>query len=822
MIRTAVMAAGFAVAAMMSAAVPARAATAVVGDAGFKSLVTAAKSAMQIDPRLAAARAQAADRYAGHVADPAQRALMHATSQWLQGEALLRLNDIDAATPLIRSGLATTHRLQPGGQLEGDLLLSAGGIATETADVGAALSDYQAAHDIFQRIGETRSRARTLIQIASLYASGNDQTNALKYFGQALDAFHAEPGLSVAILNGRGNALKELGRYREAEQQFDDALAIARKLQSPLLTATVLCNVAKSRLLTGRLADAQRVIAEGLRLTAAGEAADFRPMVLAIAAQAAFQAHDMTRAAALIDARFAGADLGATLLVDRDAHETAYTIYRAIGRTDLALPHLAALKRIDDEATKLARSTNAALMAARFDFANQELKIAKLRQDELRRNIAYERASAQTQRYMFLGASVATMIVIALLIFALFTSRKSREIVQAANADLAVTNDALGKALAAKTEFLATTSHEIRTPLNGILGMTQVMLADPKLPAVTRDRINVVHGAGVTMRALVDDILDVAKMETGNLTIEAAPFDLKATIADSTRLWDDQASAKGLAFVRALDDCPTMIAGDSARLRQIVFNLVSNAIKFTAAGSVTLAIRARGDDRYQIRVADTGIGIAPEKFEEIFESFRQADSGTTRQFGGTGLGLSICRNLARAMGGEVTVESVAGAGTTFIVDLPLVRCAPIEAAADDVVQPGSGVLVVDRNPITRAMLRTLLMPRAGRIALAASAEEAVASLADAPVARVVIDDATLRAGEDVHRDLRRIVAAAAAIDATVAVLWPAAAIADRADLLAIGVTQVIAKPISGAALIEALFCEPRDRLVDPPLVTQAA
>ena len=792
----------------------------VIGDERFQSLIAAAKSDMQTNPRGAADRAEKARQYAERVADAQQRTLMQATARWLRGEALLRLNDVDQASPLIKAALAAVSAAQPGEQLNADLLLSMGGVATERADVAAALSAYQAAHDIFQKIGETRGRARALIQIASLYASANDQQNALKYFGQALDVYRGDPGLSVAVLNGRGNALKELGRHREAGEQFNEALILARQMKSPLLQVLVLSNIAEGGLAARRLDVASSAIKQAMAVRDP-DVAGLRMKLVALSAQLAFERKDYARAETLIHDCFADQDLEKTTLIDREAHRAAYQIYAAVGRSDLALPHLAALKRIDDDATKLARSTNAALMGARFDFANQELKIAKLRQDELQRNVAFERASAQSQRYMFLGAAIATMIVIAMLIFALFTSRRSRATVQAANADLAVTNDALGKALAAKTEFLATTSHEIRTPLNGILGMTQVMLADATLPAPTRDRISVVHGAGVTMRALVDDILDVAKMETGNLTIEAEPFDLCATVAESTRLWDDQAAAKGLAFVRRLDDCPRMIEGDSARLRQIVFNLLSNALKFTAAGEVSLTIAPHCADRYRIMVADSGIGIPAEKCEEIFESFRQADAGTTRQFGGTGLGLSICRNLARAMGGDVTVESVAGVGTTFIVDLPLVHAV---AATGKVAseEDSPGVLIVDRNPITRAMLKTLLMPRGGKIELAGTAEEALATLGRTTIAQVLVDDGAVRSGGDHLADLRRISEAAAVQGATVSLLWPVTAASERNQLLAAGVAQVIAKPIKGAALVQAMFCTTPDPLVDVLLVPQAA
>ena len=621
----------------------------------------------------------------------------------------------------------------------------------------------------------------------------------------------------LSIHNNSGSEWQDLGRFREAEAQLGKALVLARRMKSTVLAATVLGNIARLRLKADDIPGAATAVTEAMRLTPQGEAR--RPQLLAIAAQIALQRHDYGRARALIAESFLGVDPTTTTLASREAHQTAYETYRVLGQTDQALIHLAALKRLDDKATTLATSTSTALMAARFDFANQELRITKLKYDEGQRAVAYERASAQTQRYMFLGGAFATAIVIGLLVFALVTSRRSRLRVDAANDDLAQTNAALGKALAAKTEFLATTSHEIRTPLNGILGMTQVMLADARVTGDTRDRLGVVHGAGITMRALVDDILDVAKMETGNLTIEQAPFDLAASIRDAARLWEDQAQAKGIAFSHDLDRCPHMIEGDAARVRQIVFNLLSNALKFTPAGSIALMVEREGGDRYRIAVTDTGIGIPADKTAEIFESFRQADAGTTRQFGGTGLGLAICRTLARAMGGDISVESVVGRGSMFVASLPLVdAAAPV--ACETAGQGGPGILIVDRNPISRAMLRALLAPHAGTVAFAASADEATTCLPAMTVAQLLIDDATIRAGADPMASLAAVAVAARGQRVRTALLWPVTAAAERAELMATGIDLVIAKPVSGAALVDELFGS--SKLTIEPLVSRAA
>ncbi len=790
----------------------------VVKDAHFDSLVADVKAAMLVDPKKAIGQAITARDYAEKARDPRQRALMVATASWLLGEAYTRIQDNVRARPLIESALSQARRIAPGGRLEADALLSRGSIRAATGDVGGAMSDLHAAHDLFQKLGDARSRARAFTLIATLYFDANDRVNALRYFGQALDVYRADPGLAVAIHNGRGITFTDMKRLDEASAEFDQALKIARGMNSPMLTATVLNNAARVWLVKGDLRVADRAIAESEALSRSVGSSALHSRQLALSAQSAYQRGDYKRAAGLTEQAFAGKDLTKTTLTDREAHKTAFDTYRALGRDDLALAHLTALKRLDDEATELARSNGAALMAARFDFANQEVRIANLKADDLQKSVAFERARARTQRIALLSGVGVTLLIIAMLAFGVVSLRRSRNKVRAANTDLAETNAALSKALAAKTEFLATTSHEIRTPLNGILGMTQVMLADGKLDAATRDRVGVVHGAGVTMRALVDDILDVAKMETGNLTIDAMPFDFFRTIGDATRMWQDQASAKGVRFVVDLDDAPGRIVGDPSRLRQIVFNLLSNALKFTAEGTITLTAARHGAERYRIAVADTGIGIAPDKQEEIFESFKQADAGTTRQFGGTGLGLSICRNLSRAMGGDVTVTSEAGKGSVFTLDLPLV-VAEVDTPKNPAEGMVPGTLIVDRNPITRAMFKALLEPRAGPVTVAAGFAEAIEIVGHSPVARVLVDDVTACAGGDHLAALADLSAACG--DTTIALLWRQADAEEHAELRANGVDIILTRPISKDALVAAICDEPtteHSRIV----VTQAA
>lgn len=775
------------------------------GERAFAATIDTIKAEMLQDPVRAVRSASAALAVADRADDPARRATMRATALWLLGEAWSRQGAPRRALPLLRRAAQEITARAPRGHLAADIRLSEGGVLIETGRIAEALQTLQQAHDLFRDLGDQRSRAKALIVIALLYDSARDHAAALRYYGQAIEASSSDPGLSVAIYNGRGMSLIDSGRIAEAETQFARALAIARGMRSVPMEASILWNLAHAQLLLGRLDQAERGVASGMALTRNADAAGFRPLYVALAAETAFRRGDLQRARALIGERFAGVDLTKTIRNDREAHDTAYRIYRATGDDALALAHLAALKRLDDQATDIARSNGAQIAAARFDYANQELRITQLKAADLQKTVAYERRAARTQRSIFVGAGVAVALVIALLAFGIVKLRRSRDQVRAANAGLEESNAALGKALAAKTEFLATTSHEIRTPLNGILGMTQVMVADPALDPRTRERLAVVHGAGTTMRALVDDILDMAKIETGKMTIETAPMDFRATVDDAVRMWREQARAKGLAFALDLADAPGWIEGDAARLRQIVFNLLSNAVKFTAGGEVRVRAAAAGD-RLRLAVTDTGIGIDPAAHELIFESFRQADAGTTRQFGGTGLGLSICRNLARGMGGDVTVASRLGAGATFTLDVPL-----LPAEAPDAAPEGVALLVMERNPIQRAMYASLFAPH-GTVVFADDVGDAVARARAARPQRVLLDSAAL--GEDVPAALARV--AAAADGAPVSVLAPAGDPPARATWLSAGATQVIQRPIGKKSLVTAIMA------LSGPLVGEAA
>jgi signal transduction histidine kinase/DNA-binding response OmpR family regulator len=217
----------------------------------------------------------------------------------------------------------------------------------------------------------------------------------------------------------------------------------------------------------------------------------------------------------------------------------------------------------------------------------------------------------------------------------------------------------------AKSQFLANVSHEIRTPLNGIIGLTELIL-ETRLTSTQRDYLDMVKHSADALLVLINDLLDFAKIEAGKLVLERRPFDLLDMIEKTLGPVRMRAEAKGLALNADIGaEVPPMIVGDSLRLRQVFVNLLDNAIKFTREGSITFSVHARSPGRLEFAVADTGIGIPEDKQRLIFDSFAQADSSTTREFGGTGLGLSICSELVSMMGGNITVHSLPGHGTTF-------------------------------------------------------------------------------------------------------------------------------------------------------------
>ena len=303
--------------------------------------------------------------------------------------------------------------------------------------------------------------------------------------------------------------------------------------------------------------------------------------------------------------------------------------------------------------------------------------------------------------------------------------------------------DATLSASRAKSQLLANTSHEERTPLNGILGMTQLAL-DTELSAEQREYLTAVQTSGNNLLSIVNDILDISKIESGKLELDSVPFGLKRVVFEAVRNQAARAHGKGLELLVDLPlDVPTQLLGDPIRLGQVITNLVGNSEKFTTTGHVLERARVGGNKRLLLEVKDTGVGIPENRREAIFDAFTQADGSTSRKFGGTGLGLTITRELITRMHGRISVESVVDAGSTFRVDLPLLVSLPSLKAIPTSSPPGFRVLVVDDHPISRELLLRQLS-EAGVSATAAEPAAAISTAlaaleANEPFSAAVID-----------------------------------------------------------------------------------
>lgn len=810
-------AAALAASAPLVAAGPTAPGATAANQAQFNQSIATAKAAMLGDPARARVLGHAARRAAETWPPSASREVAIATAQWIEGEGAYRANDIAAAAPLTNNALAVAEKVAPGSKLNADLLLSRARLQREAGRPQNALADLQSAYNMFARRHDPRGEAKTLQSIGSIYQDAQDYERVLYYYKQA-EELADNDSLSLSAFNNMANAYTHLGRTREANQAYKRALQLARKLQSPVLVANVLENIGDLATENHDYAAADAAITAGLKLTA-GTAAGWRPLLLGARAKLEFAEGRLDDARRDLAAAFATVDDTTADQAFSGVHLTAYRVYKATGDEARALEHLEAYRQLDEQARTLAASTNASLMTARFDFANQNARIATLKTGQLSRDIALAKLRARQSAVIFSSLLALLAVLLVFLFVYLRSVRRNRNEVMRANERLAQSNVELEDALQAKSQFLATTSHEIRTPLNGILGMTQVILADRSVGGVVRDRIGLVDAAGRAMRTLVDDILDFAKMDSGAVRLDAAPVDLGVLMPDLVSLWRVQAQDKGIALRLALSGIDAPLLTDAARLRQIVSNLLSNAVKFTAAGAVTVDVRAEaGPDgpMVVIAVADTGIGVPPTAFETIFEPFRQLDTSTTRQFGGTGLGLAISRHLARVLGGDITVAAPATGGSCFTLRLPY---PPVAAAAAPAPAPVVDILVAGTNPIRRSFLRTALEAEFGRAA-ACDAVDLPAFLAANTVGVVLFD-----VGDDDDRAMPDRILAALAASATpvpLILLVPAALAGHCAAWTAAGAVRVVAKPLRVDALAAILRAERGGKVIDlPQVVTQA-
>ncbi|MEM9495199.1 MAG: response regulator [Pseudomonadota bacterium] len=381
--------------------------------------------------------------------------------------------------------------------------------------------------------------------------------------------------------------------------------------------------------------------------------------------------------------------------------------------------------------------------------------------------------------------------------------------------ELVSARDAAKAANKAKSSFLANMSHEIRTPLNGVLGMAQA-LSGQAMSADQKEQVEIIIDSGNTLMAVVNDVLDLSKIESGKLEIAPVASDFEDAMEKLIKLWTPRAQEKNL--ILSLDiaaDMPRCLTFDPVRVRQCVSNLVSNALKFTSDGFVEVkawaSLQAEGDYLVNIAVRDSGIGMAQSTIDKLFSAFVQADSSTTRRFGGTGLGLVIAKDLARLMGGDITVTSAISRGSTFIFSFRAGRAssartddtapAPGDASRNaDAAFEGTRILLADDNDVNRKVVHVFLASHQVKIADAANGLEALKLLDEQPFDIVLLDIQmpvmdgveTLKRIRKKNSELRTIPVLALTADAMEG---------DRERYMAMGMDGYIPKPIDPKRLV---------------------
>ncbi len=368
------------------------------------------------------------------------------------------------------------------------------------------------------------------------------------------------------------------------------------------------------------------------------------------------------------------------------------------------------------------------------------------------------------------------------------------------------------QASATKSRFLANVSHEIRTPLNGIMGMASELVGSD-LNDDQKKCVKVIEQSGDVLLSTINDVLDLSRVEAGQLQINREAFELRAVVQNAVDLYGTMAREKQLTLnAEIVNDVPAWVLGDPQRIRQILFNLVANAVKFTARGSIVIAARrTECGDKICFSVMDSGPGISQDAQQKIFDPFGQTDASVTRRHGGTGLGLTIAKQLSGLMGGELSVDSLPGRGSTFSFQLPLPETNAVSqsklsnpsATAPDLT--GLGVLIVDDNATNRLILSRFLKPTSAKIAFACNGEEAfgLVETGEFPIVWMdvqmpIMDGVTatmrIRAYENASRSGKSVI-----LGVTANVF-----VHQVQSYLAAGMDDVLAKPISKARLFDAL------------------
>ncbi|MEJ1970537.1 MAG: tetratricopeptide repeat-containing sensor histidine kinase [Rhizomicrobium sp.] len=653
----------------------------------FDRLVTDAKSSMMADPKAALDKARQAIVLAQDEAISPRQSEALATGLWLEAEALTRINQVAQAQPVIDRAFKIASGDGKITRLDGDIALTRARLAEASGDFALSLKSYQRAHDIFAGLGAARYQSIALQGLGSIYDKAHDFDHEITYYRRASQVYSEDPALALTAANNVGFALQQLGRYDEALTDFNSALQFAVKLDSPLLQARILTNIAQVHAKRHQFADAHKAADRALALLGKNDESGWGPFVWGVKAETEYERGRLDAAAADLERAFHGIDLKTTISPFRDMHEIAYKVYQAEGNYPLALAHLEAFKRLDDQGRSLSASANLALMSAQFDFATQQFEIEHLQSEQLKRDISLRESRAAMQTVILIALLLAGLLVILWIGWQNIQARRHRrELTRTLHerdveierrikteAQLRLAMEAAEQANRAKSHFLANMSHELRTPLNAIIGFSEIMALGALSAAKNREYASDINSGGRRLLVILNDILDMARIDAGTVELDDDEVCLGEVIDGAIAGVRGEVNVGGRTIRVGGEDLDIRVRCDGHRLRQVITHLLSNAVKFTIAdGHIAVHVEPVADG-IDVVVRDDGIGIAPEKLAFVMEPFGQAESAYARIHGGIGLGLPIVRSLVELHGGLFTITSEVDGGTVARVHLPADR-----------------------------------------------------------------------------------------------------------------------------------------------------